>query len=344
MPTPDLLVPSRYYKRLGDVLERHGLALQSVLEQMQLRPDAFDAPDGTVRHSQVERFVALVERISGRTDLAFDLGPMLSLSTHSIVGFGMLASPTADDAIRFVARYFRLVMPSFKLRYVCKPDRSELHFTPTIAMGHQCLAFHLEAIALAALRDVKDLTSGNPPPCRLQFSIDEPRHRYRYESLADTQTFFSALREPGIMLVVGTDLRSVRLPMSDANALNVAEERCRSKLNQLSGERRYSEWVMMTLREVGNGGPSLNEVARQLNLSTRTLNRYLQREGTSFRGLAAQVHHELACQRLLGGTQSVTEIAYSLGYTCISNFTRAFRGRANCSPTDFRQRGGSVPR
>lgn len=342
MSTRDLLVPSRYYRRLDDILGRHGVALQSVLERMQLPADAFDAPDGTVRHSQVERVIRLAEHLSGRTDLGFDLGPLLSLSTHSIVGFGMLTSPTADDAIRFVARYFRLVMPSFKLRYICKPDRGELHFTPTIAMSHQCLAFHLEAIALAALRDVKDLTSGNPPPCRLLFSIDEPRHRHRYESLADTQTLFAALSEPGITLIVGTDLRSVQLPMSDANALNVAEERCQLKLNQLTGERRYSEWVMMTLREVGNGGPSQDEMAKLLNLSARTLNRYLQREGSSFRSLAAQVHHELACQRLLGGTQSVTEIAYSLGYTCTSNFTRAFRGRAGCSPTDFRQRGAAA--
>lgn len=344
MATQDVLVPARYYRRLDEVLAPRGLRLHEVLDEMGLPADAFDAPDCNLRQSQVERLIAVVERMSQRSDLGFELGHLLTLSSHSIVGFGMLASATADDAIRFVARYFRLVMPSFTLKYVARPGIGELHFRPAIAMSHRCFEFHLEAIALAALRDVKDLTSGNPPPCRLQFSIDEPRHRYRYESLADTQTFFSALREPGIMLVVGTDLRSVRLPMSDANALNVAEERCRSKLNQLSGERRYSEWVMMTLREVGNGGPSLNEVARQLNLSTRTLNRYLQREGTSFRGLAAQVHHELACQRLLGGTQSVTEIAYSLGYTCISNFTRAFRGRANCSPTDFRQRGGSVPR
>ncbi|NKF24531.1 AraC family transcriptional regulator [Solimonas marina] len=338
MARQDLLVPARYYQRLDDVLIRHGFRLRDALAQMSLTPDAFDAPDSNLRYSQVERLITVVERLTGRYDLGFELGELLTLSTHSIVGFGMLASPTIEDAIRFVARYFRLVMPSFKMKYVGKPDRGELHFRPVIAMSHRALAFHLEVIAMAALRDVKDMIQGGAPPLRIEFSTEEPRHGERYRSLRDVKCFFGALPEPGVSLIFGADFCRYRMPMSDANALKVAEERCQARLPHLSSEKRYSEWVTMTLREVGNGGPSLDEMARLLNLSSRTLARYLQHEGTAYRDLAATVHYELACARLLGGSQSVTEIAYSLGYTSLSNFTRAFRVQANCSPSEFRER------
>ena len=338
MPTDDFPVPARYYQRLDDVLAHHGFRLRDALAQMSLPTDAFDAPDCNLRYSQVERLIAVVERISGRSDLGFELGHFLTLSSHSIVGFGMLANPTVDDALRFLARYFRLVMPSFQLKYVSKPDRGELHFRPIIAMSHRSLAFHLEAIAMAALRDVKDLIGSNPPPLRVEFSIEEPLHGERYRAITDLRCFFGVLREPGVSLIFGADLRGFPLSMSDTNALRVAEERCQARLRHLSSEKRYSEWVTMTLREVGNGGPSLNGMAKLLNLSSRTLARYLQREGTTYRSLAAKAHHELACERLLGGSQSVTEIAYSLGYTNLSNFTRAFRIYADCSPSEFRRR------
>jgi AraC-like DNA-binding protein len=341
MATHDFLVPARYYQRLDDVLIRHGFRLRDVLAQMSLPADAFDAPDCNLRYSQVERLITAVERMSGRSDLGFELGQFLTLSSHSIVGFGMLTSPTVDDALRFVARYFRLVMPSFRLKYVSKPDRGELHFRPIIAMSHRSLAFHLEAIAMAALRDVKDLVGNNPPPLRAEFSIEEPHHGERYRSITDLKCFFGVLREPGVSLIFGANMRSFPLPMSDTNALRVAEERCQARLRHLSSEKRYSEWVTMTLREVGNGGPSLEEMAKLLNLSSRTLTRYLQRERATYRDLAAGVHHELACERLSGGGQSVTEIAYSLGYTSLSNFTRAFRLRADCSPSEFREGQGA---
>lgn len=336
MPMQDLLVPARYYRRLDEILLRHGVEFRELLQQMSLPADALDAPDCSLRLSQVERLIALAERLSGRSDLGFDLGSLLTLSTHSFVGFGMLASPTAYEALRFVSRYFALVMPSFRLSIVSKPRGEELRFTPAIAMSHQCLSFHMEAIAMAALRDISDLV-GRPLPTRLLFSMNAPKHVERYDKLRDVTAFFGVSSEPGITLQFSSELRDFKLPMQDKNALKVAEQRCQEKLHQTRSARGYSDWVSMTLREVGNGGPSLVEMARLLNLSPRTLNRYLQREGSSYRALAAQAQYEIACERLGTSLLSVTEIAYSLGYTDLSNFTRAFRQFAGCSPSDFRK-------
>lgn len=335
MQSHDLLVPARYYRRLDEILLRHGVDFRELLRQMSLPVDALDGPDCSLRLSQVERLIAIAERMSGRSDLGFELGGVLTLSAHSFVGFGMLASPTAYDALRFVSRYFALVMPSFRLSIASKPRGEELRFTPAVAMSHQCLAFHLEAIAMAALRDISDLV-GRPAPTRLLFSIKEPKHVERYARLRDVTAFFGVSSEPGITLQFSSDLRDFRLPMQDKNALKVAEQRCQEKLHQARSARGYSDWVSMTLREVGNGGPSLVEMARLLNLSPRTLNRYLQREGSSYRQLAAQAQFELASERLSSSLLSITEIAYSLGFTDLSNFTRAFRQFAGCSPREFR--------
>jgi AraC-like DNA-binding protein len=335
MAKQDLLVPARYYRRLDEVLARHQIDFRAILQQMSLPSDALDAPDCSMRLSQVERFIAIAERLSQRSDLGFDLGSNLTLSSHSYVGFGMLASPTVFEALRFVSRYFTLVMPSFRLRLVSSPGREELHFTPTVAMSHQCLAFHLDAIAMAARRDICDLI-GHAVPVRLHFSMKEPKHVDRYGKLSDVTAFFGVNREPGITLIFDMDLRDIRLPMHDKNALKVAEQRCEGWLHQTSRARHYSDWVSMTLREIGNGGPSLAEMARLLNLSQRTLNRYLQREGSTYRELAAKAQFEMASERLSSSALSVTEIAYSLGFTELSNFTRAFRQFAGCSPSEFR--------
>lgn len=334
METPDLLVPARYYARLAEVLARDRVDLVEVVRSLRLPLSALTQPDATIKFSQVDRLVNRVNELVDRSDIAFDIGKLLSASSHSFVGFAMLNSETLDQALRFEAQYFRLVMPSFRMRYTSGPDFGEMLFTPTVAMSHFCLCFHLEAIGTAALRELSDMTAGQRPDCRLYLSFPEPPHAKRYRELRNVAVSFAADSTPSVRLRLLCDPRAVPLTMADSNARNVAEARCHALVQQFTGVRRFADWVAMALREVSEGLPSLAELAATLNISPRTLNRYLEREGTSFRALSGRIQHQLACERLAAGTMSVSEVAYSLGFTDTSNFARAFRARAGHSPTE----------
>lgn len=338
MTRRELRVPVRYYLRLAEVLARRGVDIAQVIRELGLPASLLTEADATLKFTDVEKLIERLNALSGRSDLGFDLGQLLSVGTHSFVGFGMLSSPNLERALSFVARYFRLVMPSFRLRYHGGADFAELHFTPTVAMGRTCLAFHLETIAMAALRDVRDMAGERTPHCRIFLSVSEPPHMGRYGELRGVEVQFGTERVPGVRLRFDADLRTYPLVMADPNALRVAEERCRTLVAQVASVRQFKEWVSMTLREVGEGLPSLAELAGMLNISPRTLNRYLEREGTSFRELSGRIQHELACERLAAGGMTVTEVAYSLGFADPANFTRAFRERAHCSPREYRQR------
>ena len=224
------------------------------------------------------------------------------------------------------------------MRYSSGPDHGEMQFTPAVAMSRLCLDFHLEAIGTAAWREIADLTGERPPPCRLDLSIPEPPHLKRYRELRNVDVRFGMDNLPGVRLRLLGDPRSYGLTMADFNARQVAEERCRALVRQVVGVRGFADWVAMTLREVGEALPSLEELAATLNTSKRTLNRYLEREGTSYRELAGRIQHELACERLARGDMNVTQVAYSLGFTDTANFARAFRARAGCSPGEYQRR------
>ncbi len=335
-----LLVPARYYVRLGEILVRHGVDVSALLHELALPEAEPQLADAQMAFSDVDRLVTRAAQISQRSDLGFELGKLLSVSTHSVVGFGMLSSATLDDSLRFVARYFRLVMPSFKLRFIGSADRGEMLFTPVVAMSRACLDFHLETIAIAALRDIDDLTSGRRPACRLTLSIPEPRHVRRYTELRGVTCRFDSETGTGpfVRLEFSENLRALPLLLSDPNALQVAEQRCRALVRQVTEVRQLSEWMVMTIRDMGEGIPALGEMAKMLNLSTRTLNRLLQREGTCYRDLAGNLQFELACERLASRAQSITEIGYSLGFRDSANFTRAFRAKAGCNPSEYRRR------
>ncbi len=335
-------VPARYYARLAEVSPELESALEVALKTLRIAPRTLTAPDATIPVSKVDRLIAELSRMLGRTDLGFDLGKLVSASSHSFVGFGMLNSATLGEALRFEAQYFRLVMPSFSMRYVRGPNHGEVQFRPRVAMSHLSLSFHLEAIGMAALRGVRDLTGARRPQCRLDISIPEPPHLHRYQKeLKGVRVRFEASALPCVSLCILEDPDALRLDMADSHARRVAEDRCRSLVKKAADGGRFADWVAMTLREVADGLPSQEELAGQLNLSTRTLHRYLEREGTSFRELAGRIQHEVACERL-GRGMSANEVAYSLGFQDPSNFNRSFRTFAGYSPGRHRKRS-NVP-
>lgn len=332
------MVPARYYMRLAEILPRQGIDLRALLRDLGLPEEALQQPDARIAFSDVDRLVSRIASVSGRSDIGFELGMRLSVSTHSVVGFGMLSSPTLEHSLRFVSRYFRLVMPSFRLSYIGGADSGTMLFTPVVAMSRTCLNFHLEAIGIAALRDAEDLVSDRRPPCRLTLSIPEPPHVQRYRDLRDVECRFGADAGPFVRVELFENLRAIPLQLADPNALSVAEARCRALVHDVTGGRRFSEWVVMTAREMGDGIPTLQELSKMLSLSPRTLNRYLEREGTCYRDLAGKVQFELACERLSAGTMSITEIGHSLGFRDSANFARAFRAKAGCTPSEYREK------
>jgi AraC-like DNA-binding protein len=84
------------------------------------------------------------------------------------------------------------------------------------------------------------------------------------------------------------------------------------------------------------GYPRIEWVARKLGMTTRSLQRHLDIQGTSFRCLLDDALAQQATMLLRQGTTPVTEIALRLGYSDPAHFARAFRRWTGKSPSRYR--------
>ncbi|ENV09131.1 hypothetical protein F966_01778 [Acinetobacter higginsii] len=88
---------------------------------------------------------------------------------------------------------------------------------------------------------------------------------------------------------------------------------------------------------LSEGEPYLIKVAKKMRLTPRVLSKRIRSEGEEFKLLVKQKRHEKALFLLKNENVSLSDIAYTLGYTEHSAFTRAFRGWTGCSPCQFRK-------
>ena len=331
------VVPARYYRRISEVLAREGIDIGRVFSAADLNPAMLVGDDSLLEIAQIERLVAALLEQTGRRDLALDVGRHIQLASHSLVSYGILSSPSVDYALRLTSRYFGLIFPPFRMRYLQHSDQRIVEFQPRLPMTHDCLEFHIEVVAVAAHFDVQELLGRDLPPYDLALSIAEPAHAHRYRELRGARCQFGVLPTPGIRMQFPAEIGHHRPATADPALLAMAEQRCSSLLSNAVSGGKVSDWVRMMLNESSMGMPSLAELAHTLNISTRTLERHLQREDASFRELSQQARHLRARRLLANPQQSITRIAYELGYADAANFTRAFRRLEGCSPSTYRE-------
>jgi AraC-like DNA-binding protein len=86
------------------------------------------------------------------------------------------------------------------------------------------------------------------------------------------------------------------------------------------------------------GRCSIVQVARSLGVDRRTVQRRLADSGETFSSLLDAVRAELAERQVPNPRRSLTEIAQELGFSEPSAFSRWFRRRFGCSPSEWRGR------
>jgi AraC-like DNA-binding protein len=134
----------------------------------------------------------------------------------------------------------------------------------------------------------------------------------------------------------------VHAPMAHANrSLNLAFERHAQSL--LVRLRRHDSASNRTraiiFAELQSGDPSMESIARKLGMSTATLRRRLDDEGTTHRQILDEVRSGLAKRYLREGKLAIREVSAMLGFAHVTAFYKAFRRwSGGGTPASFRGR------
>lgn len=109
------------------------------------------------------------------------------------------------------------------------------------------------------------------------------------------------------------------------------------QLEARTGSATMSGRIRRALAEALPGGATtVEDMARRLNMSKRSLQRRLNEEGTSFQALLNETRLKLSQRYLRESSLSVPEISFLLGFRDTSSFFRAFQGWTGTTPGDVR--------
>jgi len=122
------------------------------------------------------------------------------------------------------------------------------------------------------------------------------------------------------------------------NELSFLAQRALRELKQENGDENFVERIRIPIQQKLTGRrPNVEDIADALHISSRTLQRRLQDQGSSFQRVLEEARHQLARHYLNNSVLELNEAAYLLGYQDGNSFVRAFRNWEGVPPSRWRE-------
>jgi AraC-like DNA-binding protein len=322
---------------LAKRLAEHGISVRSVLREAGLPVQFLNQEKIYASTQQLFALWKAIGDISGDPAIGLKLGAEPRFERYDAIQLTALCSRTFGDALQRVSRCKILTCPE-EIRVQSDGKETRLVFAflrdenaePEV-LADVCLSW----VATLGSRG----SEGQIRPLRLELARPF-RHRELFEGHFGCRVRFKAKHNAIIFRSADLDQ-----PFATHNEelLGMLGSQLDLEIEERQGSESVGDLVKHTVkRTLAGGRPSRDEIARELHLSVRTLQRRLNDAGLTFQRLLQDTRHELALQYLSEVTVEISETAFLLGYEDTNSFFRAFHEWEGVTPGEWRERHRSV--
>ena len=170
---------------------------------------------------------------------------------------------------------------------------------------------------------------------RIHFREPAPKNIRFYQDYFKTQIKFS---QPRVEILISMQVLAEPLKNPDPTLQNLLIQQAQALLNCLPKTTQLDHRLQTEiLKGLQKNQCLIEDIAENVNLSVRQLQRHLQQQNTTFQKRMQEIRLILAQQYLQDCHLSLQEIALLLGYSEQSAFQRAFKIWVGCTPQQWRK-------
>ncbi|MEH6589046.1 MAG: AraC family transcriptional regulator [Halioglobus sp.] len=312
-------------KRLGgDVIE--------VLRRAKLPPDMLANPEHYIPYTSYLQLLSSASQLTDCPHFGLEMSRELGAENMGVVGFVMTQAGNVGDAWSSLQRFYHV-----------HDTYGSVMVTENDTMG--CVRYEIPRAGLEGEHQSLDVAAGvsvnihrmlcprHDEITTIHFPYPKPDDLGPYEHLNCNNIMFN---QPSYAMFFPAENLKLPVANSDPQMKLVLENFLRSL--ELSKQHATSRQVETLIREfLPVGNCTLARIAGFLSVSVRTLQNRLDSEHTSFQMLLDKVRHEQAIKHLSAGDMQLTQLAYLLGYSELSAFSRSFKRWYGTSPKQWQR-------
>ncbi|EKF74294.1 AraC family transcriptional regulator [Alcanivorax hongdengensis A-11-3] len=301
------------------ILRRHGLDPMMVRD-----PEA--RLDAAVSTALLDDSLAAL----GDPAMAIDAARHAQYNTFGALGLAVAAGGDLHSVLNRITRFHRLISDLVSTELTVDDRTVALHFaSSTDHQPHpQAIAFVMASIVrLLRIRIDRD---HNPvavaAPAWMDPALRSALARYCRCPVTESDSYSLAFDKANAQQMLAASDTQLAAMLDATLSQRLAE----SEHGSLAS--RLTLWIEQRLPD---GEPAQADAAAALCLSTRSLQRRLADEGLSWKKLLEETRKMLVERHLRTPGMTVTQMAFLLGFSDVSAFSRAFKKWYGVSPSQF---------
>ena len=308
---------------------------RSLLQSVGVDPDAPVDPKLMVSDTDYYDFFAAVARIDPNgIDLPLRVGATMRCEDYGAFGLAWKSALDLRGSCERAERYARVLtsVATYQVRATEQGVLMQLHREGD--RGVLGLRLSNEATIASIASISQEVSTTRFRASAIYFKHAAPETKLAHEEHFDCPVHFDTDMDA---LLVSHELMRTPNQRGDPAIVKFFDAHLDDEVSKLDDDASLERRVRTQIsRALSQGIPTLSEMAAQLGMSVRTLQRRLSDRGYSFQTVVDESRRDLAERLLRETSYPLAEVAFLTGFSEQSAFNRAFKRWAGQTPRSFR--------
>lgn len=324
-------IGSGSFRSIQRFAEKNQISFEDLLKQAGIVARE-ETPDLTIAEEE-----QLIKALVNKTHCAFSTGFSVGLSYEAVdmgmLGIASLTCHNLESTLGMCTRYFEKAFHFTELEMKQEPLGTRLRITPIQGVSVS-LSEYLIGRDIGIFSALLKKVLGTKPHefIEIGFALPFRSAMHRIGHMFGVTVRF---KQSHNYILFDPSLLKTHMPMPNREtrmALEQAMERHLSVMNQNGLLPLLKRLLRTDLSQM----PSMESVAQKLNMSSRTLSRQIEKEGTTWRRLITDIKLNAACDLLTTSEKSLRSIAQETGFSGASSLCHSFVREKGCTPNQYR--------
>ena len=311
---------------------KRGYEASTLLKNTELSEEDLAEPYRLIGWEQARRYYLNLVSVADEDGIGLEIGWMTSLTDLGPHGMVELTERNVGAALRGAwemrDNYNLLLDWSYEVQ-----GNTVVHSVRVDEPEEKLRIFLIERGFATIQAHCEEMIGSHAKPIRVLFDYKAPSNFERYKDIFRCPLRFS---QENSELYHPAEFLDHTLDTHDTQTGEVLQALRTTLHEKLSSGGDIVHDVKMALRRTPGEFPSLERIAEEMAMSSRTLRRKLGQHNLRYQDLLDEERRRIAEDFLLNTTMTIQQIADQCGFSDAQNFSQAFRRWQGMSPSEFR--------
>jgi AraC-like DNA-binding protein len=305
-----------------------------ILRKFGLERSTLSDPEGFIPSSVFAGVLEEAAQATADDCFGLHLGENYNPRNIGPLAYVVLNSPTIRAGIENFERYLHVYNGAAKWFFTSEGNRGYIRYLLT-DLGLKSLRHSNEHEMTIAFNTLRMMVGSQWAPKEVQFAHEAPEQTSEHLRIFHAPVSFGCKTNA---IVIDRHFVDREVPAADERLYQILKRYLDQVLSEMPREDSLLASVRRaTAEKMRDGNLKLAQVAKQMAMSARTLQRQLKERGVDFKQLKDETRRRFALNYLKDQKNTLTEVAFLLGYSELSAFNRAFKRWTGSTPLDYRR-------